>query len=225
MTFVLRGALIEYGSDFLGPLPNVVIFQFNPDSLSRTIEIPERPSSSTGRETSQAGDAPTEKISLEAYFDASDKLGTNDPIARVSGVGPQLAALEKMAQPSAGLISGAIGAAIDAVGDLLSGGSDKGEPSQPVPRVKYPRILFIWGYTKVLPVIIDSMSITEQRHDALLNPIEAKVNIGLSVVSPDSCSDDIIAKGASEFTGVVKEALAVANLAVAAGEIIDIISF
>ena len=40
MPFLMRGAMIEYGSDFLGPLPNVVIFQFNPESLTRTIQIP-----------------------------------------------------------------------------------------------------------------------------------------------------------------------------------------
>lgn len=225
MAFILRGALIEYGSDVLGPLPNVVVFQFNPETLSRTIEIPERPSGSSGRETTQAGDAPVEKITIEAYFDASDKLGANNPVARASGVGPQLAALEKMAQPSTGLISGLIGAAIDAVGDLISGGSDKKEASQPIPRVKYPRILFIWGYTKVLPVIIDSMSITEQTYDFLLNPVKAKVVIGLSVITPDPHSDDMIARGASQFTGTVKEALVAANLAVAAGEIVDMISF
>ena len=43
MAFLLKGALIEYGSDFLGPLPNVVIFQFNPEQVTRTLEIPQRP--------------------------------------------------------------------------------------------------------------------------------------------------------------------------------------
>jgi len=49
--FLMRGAMIEYGSDFLGPLPNVVIFQFNPESLTRTIQIPSRPSGGAARET------------------------------------------------------------------------------------------------------------------------------------------------------------------------------
>jgi hypothetical protein len=37
MSVLLRGALIEYGSDFMGPIPNVVIFQFNPETLTRTV--------------------------------------------------------------------------------------------------------------------------------------------------------------------------------------------
>ena len=55
MTYLLRGALVEYGTDFLGPLPNVVIFQFNPESISRTITVPTRPAGSQAREVTQAG--------------------------------------------------------------------------------------------------------------------------------------------------------------------------
>ena len=66
MPFLMRGAMIEYGSDFLGPLPNVVIFQFNPESLSRTIQIPPRPTGAAARETTQAGEPSIEKITLKA---------------------------------------------------------------------------------------------------------------------------------------------------------------
>ena len=71
MTFLLKGALIEYGSDFLGPLPNVVVFQFNPEQVTRTLEIPPRPTGAAGRETSQAGEVPLEKLDLTAKFSAA----------------------------------------------------------------------------------------------------------------------------------------------------------
>ena len=45
MGFLMRGALIEYGSDFMGPIPNVVIFQFNPETLTRSLQIPPRATS------------------------------------------------------------------------------------------------------------------------------------------------------------------------------------
>jgi len=64
---LLRGALIEYASDFFCPLPNLVIFQFNPDTLSRNILIPERPTGATSWETSQAGNIPVERITLTAH--------------------------------------------------------------------------------------------------------------------------------------------------------------
>ena len=45
--FLLRGALVEYGGDFLGPIPNLVVFQFNPEELARTINIPPPPGTPT----------------------------------------------------------------------------------------------------------------------------------------------------------------------------------
>ena len=74
MGVLLRGALIEYGADLIGPIPNVVIFQFNPESLSRSFVIPQRPGAGTDREQSQAGETVFENISLKAHFSAIDML-------------------------------------------------------------------------------------------------------------------------------------------------------
>lgn len=209
---MLRGALIEYGSDFLGPIPNVVIFQFNPESLIRSIQIPPRNTGATARETSQAGEAPVEKVTVNAVFSAADALNDNKALARAFGVGPQIAALEKMVYPS-GKLSGLIGAAIDAIGSAIAGAGPDSGPTQPIPREPQPRILFIWGLTRLVPVMIESMTITEQQYDYLLNPVEAQVSIGLAVVPPSQCSDDVIGKGALEYTNVAKEAQAALNLA------------
>jgi hypothetical protein len=217
----LRGALIEYGSGLIGPIPNVVIFQFNPEQLSRSLEIPQRPTGPTRREQTQAGEKTFERISLKAHFSAADMLAEDKAIAKLFGIGPQLAALEKMAQPSAE-IGGAIGAVIDAIGSALSGGGAD-PPAQPIPREKYPRILFIWGLTRVLPVTIDSMSISELEYDSILNPLRAEVDISLSVISVDECSDDTLAKGALEFSTIAKEAQAIANLANTAEQIVELI--
>ena len=225
MPFLMRGAMIEYGSDFLGPLPNVVIFQFNPESLTRTIQIPQRPSGAAARETTQAGDPTIEKITLKAQFSAADGMGTGNILARTMGVGPRLAALETMVNPASKL-SGLIGAAIDAVGDAvgLGGGADDA-PRQVVPREKYPRILFIWGPFRVLPVVIESMSITELQYDFLLNPIQADVNIGLAVNAIDNCSDDVVGKGALEYSNMAKDAQAMLNLANTIEQIAELIPF
>jgi hypothetical protein len=222
VTFAVRGALVEYGSDFLGPLPNVVVFQFNPESITRTIQIPPRPTGAAARETTQAGETPVERFTIRVELDASDNL--NAPIdvslARVFGVGPALVALEKMARPSG---AGLIGAALDAIGGALGLGGDA--PTQPIPREKYPRILFIWGPARVLPVIVESMQISELQYDYLLNPTRAEVTIGLAVNQPSRCSDDIIAKGALTYTDTVKEVQALANLANSAALALEIIPF
>jgi hypothetical protein len=213
MPYLLKGALIEYGSDFLGPIPNVVIFQFNPESLSRTIEIPPRPTGATSRETSQAGDIPVERVSLTAHFSAADQLKDSNPLAVAFGIGPRLAALEK--------ISGLIGAALDAIGDAISAGEENA--CQPIPREQYPRILFIWGLTRVVPVIINSMTINEKEYDNLLNPVRAEVSLGLTMVEQGYCSEDKIAKGALEYSNLAKDAQAVANLANTIADVIDLI--
>lgn len=221
MPYLMRGAMIEYGSDFLGPLPNVVIFQFNPESLTRSIQIPPRPSGAAARETTQAGEPSIEKITLKAQFSAADGMGTGNILARTMGVGPRLAALEKMVHP-AGKIGGLIGAAIDAIGDAIGGDT---EPRQVVPRENYPRILFIWGPFRVLPVVIESMSITELQYDFLLNPIQADVSIGLAVNNIDSCSNDVVGKGALEYSNLAKEAQAILNLANTIEQVTELIPF
>jgi hypothetical protein len=141
------------------------------------------------------------------------------------GVGPRLAALEKMVHPS-NVIGGLIGAAIDAVGSALGvgGGADSGA-RQPVPRVNYPRILFIWGPLRVLPVVIESMSIVELQYDFLLNPTQADVDIGLAVNPIDKCSNDVIGKGAFDYTNIAKEAQAIANLANTVAQVVELIPF
>jgi hypothetical protein len=217
--------MIEYGSDFLGPLPNVVIFQFNPETLTRMIQIPPRPSGGAARETTQAGEPSIEKITLKAQFSAADGMGTGNVLARTMGVGPRLAALEKMVNPASKL-SGLIGAAIDAIGDALGlGGGGGDEPRQTIPREKYPRILFLWGPFRVLPVVIESMSITELQYDFLLNPIQADVSIGLAVNAIDNCSDDTVGKGSLEYSNMAKDAQAMLNLANTIGQIAELIPF
>jgi hypothetical protein len=222
MSFLMRGAMIEYGSDFLGPLPNVVIFQFNPESLTRTIQVPARPTGGAARETTQAGEPSIEKITLKAQFSAADGMGTGNVLARTMGVGPRLAALEKMVNPASKL-SGLIGAAIDAIGSALGAGG--GDARQAVPREKYPRILFLWGPFRVLPVVIESMSITELQYDFLLNPIQADVSIGLAVNAIDNCSDDTVGKGALEYSNMAKDAQAMLNLANTIEQIAELIPF
>lgn len=227
MPYLVRGALIEYKSDFLGPIPNIVIFQFNPESLSRTINIPSRSVTRTAgsqpTETSQAGEQPYENITITAHFNAADQLNIAHPLAVSFGVGPQLAALEKMVYP-VGENSGLASQAVDAVADAVSG--DDSAPAQPIPRRRYPNVLFIWGATKVLPVLITALSITEKQFDSRLNPIQAEVSLGLSVMTENLPDQERIAKGAAEYSRKVRDIQAAANLGNTATQgIIDLIPF
>lgn len=221
MEKTLKGALIEYGSDFLGPIPNVVVFQFNPEKLSRTIEIPPRPVNATTRETSQAGEPPFERFSVDAQFSAADQRNSANPVGLNMGIGPQLAALEAMVYPVKTL-GGVVGAIVDAVGSLL-GSSPLATLA--IPRVESPKILFMWGVMRIVPVIIESMTINEVQYDAMLNPVEAGVTIGLAVLSPCNCCDDRIAKGALAYTQMMQDTLATVNLANTTASVVNFISF
>jgi hypothetical protein len=222
MSVYLKGAFVEYGTDLIGPIPNVVIFQFNPEALSRTFVVPQRPNTGNEREQSQAGEAVIEKIALTAHFTAADMLDENKALARLFGIGPQLAALEKMVIPG-GKIAGLIGAAIDAVGDALGLGGGDDAPTQPIPRQAYPKLLFLWGLTRVHPVKIESMRISELEYDNLLNPVRAEVDIEIAIIKVDDCSDDWLARGAQEFSDIAKETQAIANLANTAEQIVELI--
>jgi hypothetical protein len=229
MALLLRGALVEYGSDFLGPLPNIVVFQFNPEQIARTINIPQRrtaaPRAARTPEPRATSAPPTETFTLTAHFSAADDLGRGgalSAIPRVFGIGPQLAALEKMVYPS-NILGGLLGAAIDAVGSLLGGSSEPATRS--VPREKLPRILFIWGLTRVLPVQIQSLTITEQKFDFLLNAVQAEVQIGLAIATFGRSTSDKLGKGALDYTNGVKEAQAALNLVKAVELALDIIPF
>ena len=121
-----------------------------------------------------------------------------------------------------GLLSAAIGAVVDAVGSAL-GGADA--PTRAIPREALPRILFIAGPTRVLPVEITAFSVKETLFDRLLQPIRAEVSLGLSVVTFPPDSKDIIGQGALEYMRTLKEAQAVLNLGKALEGAADIIPF
>lgn len=224
MPYLLKGALIEYGTNLLGPLKNIVIFQFNPEKLTRSIDIASPPSSTSKiTEPRQAGLPSIEKITLTAHFSVVDQLNDiSKVIARTVGIGPQLAALEKMVHPSGKVNPLLNSGGVDAVGTSLS--SDSKDSTLTAPRDAYPSILFIWGLTRVLPVTITSMSITEEQYDQLLNPIQAEVSISLNVIQPDKNSDDI-AKGAFEYSNTAKKRQAQINLANTVEQAVDLIPF
>jgi hypothetical protein len=231
MSGLLRGALIEYSGDFLGPIPNLVVFQFNPEQIARTINIPQPRAQtpheqSRPREPASTGVPPTESFTITAHFSAADDLGKGgaaSAIPRVFGIGPQLAALEKMVYPK-GPLTGLLGKALDAVGSALSGAGPK-KPQRPIPRESVPRILFIWGLTRVLPVKIKNLTLTEQKYDFLLNPVQAEVQIGLEINNLAKTSKDTIGKGALAYSQVAKDAQSILNLVKAVELAVDIIPF
>jgi hypothetical protein len=218
---LIKGALIEYNlDDMYGSLPNVIIFQFNPVNLKRSIT---KSTGATNKEIHQSAKPPTETITFTATFSANVlKYGMylySEAVVREFGIGPQLAALEKMITPIDLVNQFNLG--LDAIGESVSPPKE----NDPIPRLKSPRILFIWGKSRILPVLITSLGISEEYFDSNLNPIEANVDINLTVLSSEGVKDDKIASGALKYTLLAKETLASANLANVPTQASDYINF
>jgi hypothetical protein len=46
-------------------------------------------------------------------------------------------------------------------------------------------VLFVWSRSRVIPVRLTEFSVTEEAFDVSLNPIRAKVSLGMRVLSVD----------------------------------------
>lgn len=145
-----------------------------------------------------------ESIGFDIRLDATDKLNEGDAITEKFGILPRLATLELMVHPKDESLIG------QALGDLLGpkGGFSFTKSQNP------PMILFIWGYTRVLPVNINSMNITETEFNPLLNPIRATVAVNLTVIEG---RNPLYA-----YSKVIKEAMSAVNL-VNLTEIADVV--
>jgi hypothetical protein len=164
---LLKGAIVAIALP--NPLPQVITFQYNPVSLSRTLEVQAGGGEGSTSEALRLEGAPVETIKLEIEFDATDQLETSGAIALDQGIYPQLSALETLLYPPSGLVI--------ANQILLSLGTIQIAPPEA------PLTLFIWGAKRILPVRLTEFGITEDAHDANLNPIRAKVSLGLRVLS------------------------------------------
>ena len=166
---LLKGAII--GLDPVNPLASIVVFQYNPDTMTRRLEA--RTASGTGgadkSEAFRLTGPPKETITLSIEVDATDGLEQNNPLAVTLGVYPALSALEMLLYPKSLTV---IGNAIAAAVGIL----------EVIPQ-EAPLTLFVWGPQRVLPVRITSFSITEEAFDTALNPMRAKVDLSLQVLS------------------------------------------
>jgi len=202
----IKGAIV--GLDLVNPLASVVVFQYNPDSLTRTLQAQAAGGASGDRsEPMRLKGAPVETIKLDVEIDATDQLERADPTATSMGIAPQLSALEMLLYPkSAQVILNTA---------LLLAGTIEVIPPMAV------FTLFIWGPKRIVPVRLTEFSITEEAHDPSLNPIRAKVSLGLRVLSYNDLPPTHPGFGLFLAHQVVKEAMAVigsvGNLSAVAG--------
>ncbi len=165
---LFKGAIV--GFDLTNPIPSVIPFQYNPETLTRSLEPQMQGNDQAGSTVGlRLSGAAVESINIDVEMDATDQLEQGKGIAVNMGIYPQLSALEMLIYPASSMV---IANTI-----LLAAGAIEIMP--PPPKLT----LFIWGQRRILPVNITSFSITEEAHDVNLNPIRAKVSLGMRVLT------------------------------------------
>lgn len=219
---LLKGALIYFGAPMLIPVPNIIIFQYNPETLTRTL-TPWAPPASHVREERENGQVsnaaevkayaqsqtalaqpydPAESFSLVLEVDATDALETPEshPVAFVSGVADRLAAIEMlMYPPGDSLLGNLLGSVSLSIGGGGLSASASLEPA--LERRDAPIVLFFWGPGRIVPVRIKSLTIDEQAFSPMLYPIRAKATIGLQVLT----KDDLVTVTGDKASGATAE--------------------
>jgi hypothetical protein len=169
---VVRGGLVEV-DPLAGTVLRIIPLQYNPDSLSRTLQVQGIGESGARSEALRLKGPAVETIKLEAELDAADQLEDPDSNATIVQVGlhSQLAALESLVNP--------------AVADLVSQNTLAQSGTLEIAPAEAPLTLFVWSAQRILPVRVTEFSITEEAFDPSLNPIRAKVSLGLRVLNVD----------------------------------------
>jgi len=223
----LSGALVEFVETFMLPVPNVIVFQYNPETITHTWTQPvAAPATESYGNLLAVKGSPGESFQFTIAMDANDMIADGRPavegLAATTGIYSRLAALEMLQYPVAPASTGNLLGTVNASGPTLTGSGTKTSPFKvTVPLGQIPTVLFVWGAGRVLPVRVTSLTITEKLYDPLLNPTHADAVLGLRVLLPEELlfipgKQGDIAKAAYTYTLTLRKALAVANLANAA---------
>jgi hypothetical protein len=168
---LLKGGLVLI-DPVSGAVQRAIALQYNPDSLSRSFQV--QATGGDGQSRSEAlriKGPPVETIKLEAEIDATDLLEIGDPTTARLGIHAQLAALETVIYPTSRQIRANESLAASGTLEILP--------------MEAPLTLFVWSTTRIVPVRVTDLSVTEEAFDPELNPIRAKVSLGMRVLSVD----------------------------------------
>jgi hypothetical protein len=175
---VLKGGIVLLDPE-TAAVRRIISLQYNPDTLTRTLQVQGAGGEGGDRaELLRLKGPPVETIKLEAEIDATDQLEFPDENSNAveAGIQPQLAALETIVYPTT--------SQLQANNARASSGSLEIIPMQA------PLTVFVWSRNRVMPVRITEFSITEEAFDPSLNPIRAKVSLGMRVLSVNDAGFD-----------------------------------
>lgn len=170
---LLKGGIVLLDAE-TSIVQRIIALQYNPETLSRTLQVQGVGGEGGDRmEALRLKGPPVETYKLEAEIDAADQLEFPDQNRTVAqlGIQPQLAALETLIYPASSR--------------LQTNNSFARAGILEIAPMEAPLTLFIWSKKRILPVRLTEFSITEEAFDPSLNPLRAKVNLGMRVLSVD----------------------------------------
>ncbi len=200
---LLKGGIVLVDPDS-GAVRSAIALQYNPETLSRSFQI--QAVGAEGGDRSQPlrikGPA-VESYKLEVVVNAIDQLEfpSQNPTAVEFGIQPQLALLESLVHPSSA--------------HLLSNNALAESGALEILPMETLLPLFVWSKSRIVPVRVTELSITEEAFDPALNPIQAKVSLGLRVLSVDDLGFQH--KGGSLFMAYLQQKEQLASRSPAAG--------
>jgi len=205
---LMRGMLISFSDPNIGLVPTLVPFQYNPAEVTRTIKV--NKSGTSGGPGLRVQDNPTESYAIKIELDGVDAV--DKPITGVMGVQPLLAAIEAMLEPAGSLgVLGAVGSALAGAVSALTGGGPSGGP---IPAPSLPLVILAWSATRIVPVRIDSFTAHETSFNAALLPVQATVDLSLTVLRDTDLTSDLkMANFVANAYQAARSALAVAGVA------------
>ena len=185
---LIKGGLVMVDSQ-TGKVLKIIPLQYNPDTLTRSFQIKGVGAESGDRiEALRLKGPANETIKVEAEIDATDQLEAADSLVTQAGLHPLLAALEVLVYPRSD--------ALQANNQSASSGSLE------IVAVEAPLTVFVFGPKRIVPVRITELSITEEAFDTALNPIRAKLSLGMRVLTIDDIGFDT--KGGGLFIAYLK---------------------
>jgi hypothetical protein len=199
---LLKGALAIYDRDQPSAAPRIVAFQYNPEQVRRTLAnraVPQdqqRGARAARQDVLRVAGPPVETLTLSVVLDAADQLAApaTNPTTTEDGLHPALAALELLMYPPS------LGA--EQLERQAAAGAVQVEPAS------LPLTLLVWGKSRVVPVTVTSFAIAEEAFDPRLNPIRAKVDLGLKVLTYVDFPGDAFGRDAFIAHQKQKESLA-----------------
>jgi hypothetical protein len=169
---VLKGGIVLLDPDKFTVLPNgIIVLQYNPDTLTRSLKIKGADEAADRSEALRLTGPPVETLKLEAEIDGTDQLEAADPNTLQYGIFPQLSALETLVYPTSQTLQTNFNLAQQGTLEIMP--------------VLAPLTLFVWSSKRIVPVRLTDFSITEEAFDPTLNPIRAKVSLGMRVLTID----------------------------------------